>query len=170
MFSLTSGVSTSAVTTFPLVFKHLPVPPVLQVCVHVPAVGVAEHAGALRPPKVLPVSKSMALVLSTVPEEVTQPRTFFSIANLDEIIENLAIKLPNLFSFYNRTPSERGVSSILVVAGKPVSQDRGGLEAVEVPPALPGVSSPGEKIPVTVANSVPSSIHLVRCIDLDGCA
>ena len=79
----------------------------------------------------------MALVLSTVPEEVTQPRTFFSIANLGEIIENLAIKLPNLFSFYNRTPSESGVSSILVVAGEPVGQDGGGLEAVERSPALP---------------------------------
>ena len=90
---LTSGASTPAVTTFPLVFKHLPVPPVLEVGVHVPPVGVAEHAGALRPPKLLPVGKSMALVLTTVPEEVAQPRTFFSIANLDdESIETLTFK------------------------------------------------------------------------------
>ena len=151
-------------TTFSLVFKHLPVSPVLQVGVHVPAVGVAEHAGPLCPSKVLPVCKSMALVLTTVPEEVAQPRTFFSIANLGELIENLFVKLLNLFSFYNRTPSESGVSSILVVAGEPVGQDGGGLEAVEGPPALPGISCPGEKIPVTVAESVPSPIHLGQCI------
>ena len=90
---LTSGASTPAVTTFPLVFKPLPVPPVLEVGVHVPPVGVAEHAGALRPPKLLPVGKSVALILTTVPEEVAQPRTFFSIANLDdESIENLTFK------------------------------------------------------------------------------
>ena len=106
----------------------------------------------------------MALVLATVPEEVTQPCTFFSIANLGELIENLFVKLLNLFSFYNRTPSESGVSSILVVAGEPVGQDGGGLEAVEGPPALPGISCPGEKIPVTVADSVPASIHLGQCI------
>ena len=72
-----------AVTTFPLIFKHLPIPPVLQVGIHVPPVGVTEHAGALCPPELLPVGKSVALVLTTVPEEVAQPRTFFSIADPD---------------------------------------------------------------------------------------
>ena len=63
----------------------------------------------------------MALVLPTVSEEVTQPGAFFSISNLGEIIENLIVNLLNLFSFYNGTPSESGVSSIFVITGEPIS-------------------------------------------------
>ena len=35
--------------TLPLVLPHLPLPPVLQVRVQLPSVGVREHAGAPRP-------------------------------------------------------------------------------------------------------------------------